>query len=162
MSNNENGQGSSVGLFLVNYRVGNGMPGGVQLNLSLLVNTPDQKVTGVGHLGQSTNPPLSEYSQIKGDYSYMCTMNSCNILVVATGEGPSPILVHGVPMMVTNLKLRMSLEEDWQSGTAVFEYLRNGKWEKVGPVPVNVAEDQVGNSAQLADAVKNANSEAVS
>jgi hypothetical protein len=125
-----------VGLFHVKYDIVNsiaGKPllGAPQLTLDILVDTVNKSVVGGSTVYQATPNFEPIISQISGEWSYMCTMDSCNILVVADGVAPSTIIVGGHPEMHKNLKLRMSLSEDWQTGYANFSYLQDGTWQEV-------------------------------
>lgn len=127
---------ANVGLFPVNYIVQPkvaGMPqlGAPVLNLRLLVNAPAKTVSGVGTVFQAVNPPTNVVSNVHGTWSYMATMSSTHILIVAEGNGPTEILVHGQPQVVENLQIRASVEKDWQSGVCNFSYLENGTWHAI-------------------------------
>ncbi|WP_065187290.1 DUF1842 domain-containing protein [Shewanella woodyi] len=138
---------NQVGLFRVSYVIspsvaGHPLLGATQLRLELVVNTVDKTVNGVGHVFQSTNPPVNVISQFSGEWSYMCTMDSCNILVVADGFDFSSILIGGHPVEHKNATLRMSLGEDWQSGVANFSYLYEGEWYEIEAAQVVVSNDE--------------------
>ena len=139
-------QNTAVGLFPVTYRIqsqvdGQPLLGAPVLTVQLLINTVDKSISGVGTAFQATHPPLNEISLIKGDWSYMATMESVHILVVADGVSPSSILVHGAPITTENLRLRLSLTEDWQAGFANFAYLNHGEWVTVEGATVTVVEE---------------------
>ncbi|HEV2756013.1 MAG TPA: DUF1842 domain-containing protein [Actinomycetota bacterium] len=134
----------NVGLFQVSYEVGSKMPGAPMLGLKLLVDTPTEQVTGMARTTQVTAPPFTSVtSSVKGDFTYMATMSSTHILVVATGY---PILSWpqggGIgPVILPNFQLRMVLEDDWQSGTASYKYTVDGTtWKSVDNAPVKAVD----------------------
>ena len=138
-------QNTAVGLFPVTYRIqsqaaGQPLLGAPVLTVQLLVNTVDKSISGVGTTFQATHPPLNQISFIKGDWSYMATMKSVHILVVADGVSPSPILINGAPISSENLRLRLSLTEDWQAGFANFSYLNHGEWVEINGATVSIVE----------------------
>ena len=132
-----------VGLFRVSYQIGEEMPGAPLLTLNLGVYTPEEKITGIVHITQATNPPLEFASNFDGHFTYMCTMKDCHILV--TGEGYPMIKWPkggGIgPVILPNFQLHMVLTEDWKSGTANYKYQdKDGKWHQVTNQPVKIAE----------------------
>lgn len=133
-------EATNTGLFHVSYEVGAQMPGAPLVALDLLVYTPNRHVTGIAHVTQVTAPPMTSItSMLTGDYTYMATMSSTHILVVATGY-PHVSWPHGGgigPVIPPNFELRMVLEDDWQSGTASFKYSSDGvNWTSIDNVPV--------------------------
>ncbi|TKB51631.1 DUF1842 domain-containing protein [Ferrimonas sediminicola] len=125
-----------TGLFPVSYRIALGsverpILGGASLTLKLLVDTVNKQVSGVGHITQPVSPPLNLVSQFTGEWSYICTMKECHILVVAEGFDLSPLLVGGHPIEHKNAKLRMVMNEDWQCGVANFSFFARGQWHEV-------------------------------
>lgn len=129
-----------TGLFPVSFMISDGLMGGVSFKVNLLVHTPTKTITGMGQVSQATNPPLNIPTQIAGEYSYMCVMpQNCKILVVAEGCIPN-IIIHGAA--VTNTKLRMVLEDNWQEGFANFSYLQDGEWQTLEQVQVKKICDE--------------------
>lgn len=127
---------SNIGLFPVNFHIqpevaGQPLLGAPVMNLRLLVNAPAKTISGVACVFQAVSPPLNVVSNVHGTWSYMATMSSTHILLVAEGQGPTHILIHGVPQLVENLKLRASVEKDWQSGVCNYEFLYKGEWHQV-------------------------------
>ncbi|MDB0544583.1 DUF1842 domain-containing protein, partial [Ralstonia solanacearum] len=57
---------SQTGLFPVTYVVATPAIGAPVLTLSLLVNTPAKKVSGIAKITQSTNPPLVFQADVWG------------------------------------------------------------------------------------------------
>ena len=127
---------NNFGLFPVNYIIQpkvDGIPllGAAVLNLQLLINAPEKTLSGIATTFKAISPPMHLVSNVHGTWSYMATMSSTHLLLVAEGQGPSTILVQGQPQLVENLKVRASVEENWQSGVCNFEYLYQGTWHKV-------------------------------
>lgn len=129
MTQVQSSQEQIQGVFNVSYLITNHLMGGVSLHVSLHV--AGKQVTGFGRVSQATNPPVDVLSKLSGEWSYMCTMTSCNILVVLDG-----VNLHGVE----NTKVRMSLADNWQSGAASFQYLNNGEWHDCEIAKVELSE----------------------
>jgi hypothetical protein len=129
-------QTEAVGLFPVSYRIGGNKPGAVAFDVHLAVSTPTKTVHGAGLITQAVNPPHHQPTALNGEYTFMTVMpNKTHILVVAKGYGPvSPTQ----EIETTNVRLRMVLSKDWQSGTANFDYLWNGKWNTVDNASVTI------------------------
>lgn len=142
-----------TGLFPVSYQVAPGtkeMPflGGVSLTLKLLVDTVNKSVSGVGHIFQPVSPPINLVSQFTGEWSYMCTMKDCHILVLAEGFDITPLLVGGHPIEHRNAKLRMVMNEDWQSGVANLTLFARGQWHEVEGARVELVTIDVQHSSK--------------
>lgn len=148
---------NSTGLFRVSYVISK-MPtiGAPTMSVDLVVDTVRKTVSGVGLTTQAVNPPMNVVSQFTGEWSYMCTMKDCHILVVAEGFDISPLLIGGHPTEYKNATLRMSLTEDWQSGRANFSYLHDGKWHEVEGAFVSICEQD---NRSAADSLQKATKE---
>ncbi len=145
----------NVGLFNASYRISNHLQGGVELNLNLTVNTVNKRVSGMARISQAINPPLNITSELQGDYSYMCTMESCSILLVAEGINPFQPIIHDVPQISKNLSLRIVLDENWQKGVANFKYCVNGVWHEINHAQVEIITNHdCHNINRLASTVK--------
>ncbi|PKG59051.1 MULTISPECIES: DUF1842 domain-containing protein [unclassified Shewanella] len=129
MTQLQSSQEQLQGVFNVSYLITNHLPGGVSLHVDLHV--AGKQVTGFGRVFQATAKPVNVLSKLSGEWSYMCTMASCNILVVLDG-----ISLNGVE----NTKIRMSLADNWQSGSASFQYLDNGEWHDCDIAKVELSE----------------------
>lgn len=133
---------TKTGLFLATFDIGKAIPGAPLLRLNLSVYTPGETLNGVAHLTQTTNPPLEQASEVKGQYTYMCVMpKQCHILVTAQGYPIIKWPQHaGIgPVILPNFELRMVLSEDWKSGTANYKYQDNQqKWHEVKDAPVTL------------------------
>ncbi|MEH1124926.1 DUF1842 domain-containing protein [Micromonospora sp. CPCC 206061] len=123
------------GLFIGSWEIGSRLIGAPLLTVHLTFDAPSGAVSGIGQLAQPTSPPMHQSSRLDGDYTYLTVMpNTSHILITLTGY---PVLWWpsngGVgPVLMPNLRLRMVLEADWQSGTANFEYLdADGTWQRV-------------------------------
>ncbi|MDY6855858.1 MAG: DUF1842 domain-containing protein [Thermodesulfobacteriota bacterium] len=131
-----------VGMFIVSYEIGRNMSGAPLFKINFSVYTPAKTVAGIGHITQTTNPPLDIATNLHGQYTYMCVMpQTCQILITATGY---PIInwpQHGGvgPIIPPNIELRMVITEDWKSGTANYKYIdSNGIWQEITDAPVKV------------------------
>lgn len=135
-----------VGLFIASYRIGGDKPGAPTFTVNFSVYTPAEKVSGVGHITQATNPPLNIATNLSGQYTYMCVMpHNCHILITATGY---PIIKwpHGGgvgPVIMPNAELWMVLEDNWKSGVAHYKYLDDqGNWHEIKDAPVEMIEPE--------------------
>ncbi|HEX8173530.1 MAG TPA: DUF1842 domain-containing protein [Pyrinomonadaceae bacterium] len=139
MSTQTTATAAASGAFLVNYRIGNSMPGAPSFTVNLVVSAPNKTVNGAGEITQAVNPPLNVPTHLSGEYTYMTVMpNNSNILVTLRGMGPiNPIQ----PLVANNTRMWLILSKDWKSGTANYEY-RYGKdsstWQTVEGVPVTL------------------------
>lgn len=129
MTQVQSSQEQIQGVFNVSYEITNHLLGGVSLHVDLHV--AGKQVTGFGRVFQATSKPVNVLSKLSGEWSYMCTMSSCNILVVLDGVG-----LNGEE----NTKVRMSLADNWQSGAASFQYLFNGEWHDCEIAKVELSE----------------------
>ena len=126
-----------IGLFLAVYDIGENQPGAPLFAVRLTVHPPTKTVMGAGQITQTTNPPLDIGTRLEGRYTAMTVMpKSTHILLTATGYpfiSAPPI----GPVLFPNVQLHMVLAENWQSGTANYEYLdAQGRWRSVEHAPV--------------------------
>lgn len=143
------------GLFIANYRISDRRDGGYTLFLSLVVDTFYRNVSGYGYISQATHPPKRIPTIVKGDCSYMCTMDNSHIMITLRGHDPQ------YPEQM-NLRLRMSLEEDWKSGVAVYQFFDGHRWVGIDRAKVEIEENQeINNIQKLAEQVKNSIKEPV-
>lgn len=130
-------EAQQTGLFILpSVTIGNvGMPGAPIFQASLAVNTVSEQISGHGRITQATNPPVDVETHLSGYY-----------IVATVMPKETRMIVHasGVPHSgagLQNVRLRMSLSEDWKSGTASFDYRgADGKWYSVNDVPVKIGE----------------------
>ena len=137
---------TKTGLFPICYEIGGAMPGAPLFKASLMVYTPDERITGFGEITQTTNPPLDIKTKLEGNYTYMTVMPR-NVHILITAQGYPPI--HwppggGIgPVIPPNVELRMVVEENWQSGTANYKYLDGkGNWHDIKDAPVKAVPCQ--------------------
>lgn len=120
-----------VGLFPVKYSISTTRIGSPLLTLSLAVFTPQQTITGPGHITQTTNPPLDLNSNLTGSYHYLVFGADVQIVASLTGY-PDIQLPPGIgigPVLLSNLEVNLVLAKDWKSGTASYRYRdAQGKW----------------------------------
>ena len=147
-------QNETLHLFRASYLISNHLHGGISFKMELIIDSKTNKVVGIGQINQATSPIKVIATQLNGDYSYMCTNNSCNILLVAEGVSPFHPLIHGIPQNYKNVSLRMSLQEDWKSGTATYKFLYDGEWIDSGYQKVTLIENESPNLKQLTASLK--------
>ncbi|RAJ74984.1 uncharacterized protein DUF1842 [Chitinophaga dinghuensis] len=140
MSNNV----SKTGLFVVQFQIGTGNPGGQELHLSLTVNTVTRQISGMGTIAQAINPPLDIQTYVKGNYFLL------PILPPATY--PINLNLTGVPFLVNplsnvavhpNTEIYLNVSERWETGICTYKYEINGHWQTVSNVPVKIVQTEV-------------------
>jgi Domain of unknown function (DUF1842). len=129
-----------IGMFMVTYLIGTNKAGSVALNVSLIVSTPNQAISGMGKLLQPTHPSQDIHSNLQGHYAVMCIMpQNCHIQIILTGCPIQAWPGYGGSGAATNpnFKILIALTEDWQSGSATFTFMNSaGNWEEIKGVPV--------------------------
>lgn len=130
------------GTFLACYEIGNEAPGAPVCTVHLVVSpSPEPEigtVHGVGHITQTTNPPLNLPTMLNGNFVTVLVMGVPQVSVTATGY---PI-IHwqpqwGIgPVLQPNVQLHMTLSGDWKSGTATYTYTDANGSHTVQNVPV--------------------------
>jgi len=143
---------NNIGLFIASYEITTDLVGAPALRVDLSIDVVKKEVvSGVAHISQATNPPLdlSAY-RLSGNYYYMCVMpDTCHIAMDVTGwEMPeiSPKIPgeHVGIVIADTLKLKLVLNDDWQSGKAGYQY-REGfgdNWKKVENANVKLLSPQ--------------------
>jgi hypothetical protein len=124
------------------YLVSDHLAGGVSFTVDLLVNTVTGEVIGNGNVTQAISPTLNIQTSLVGEWSWMCTMENCDVLVNLNGYERFAPLIHGHPMPIQNTTLRMSLNSDLNSGTAKFSYLRGSEMEESGYTSVELISER--------------------
>lgn len=131
------------GLFVVNYQIGTGEMGAVNLALNLAVSTVEKTVSGTGLITQAVNPPVHVETDVKGSYITTYLMDVPQYIVTSTGYPNIHMPPHsGIgPVLLPNSHFTLMLNDDWQSGTANYKYKLNSfdvqeKWIEVENVPV--------------------------
>ncbi len=118
---------SQTGLFPVTYVVATPAIGAPVLTLSLLVNTPAKKVSGIAKITQSTNPPLVFQADV------------WDVQPAAAGRGRRALHhpdLDGNPsgqnsMIAETFHLHGILSSNWQTGQASYRYEEGGRWHAV-------------------------------
>jgi hypothetical protein len=131
----------NVGLFLVRYRIGTGLPGAPTLDLALTVDTVDRVINGSGRLTQATNPPLNQRLRAHGSYGVIPMPPEPKIAANLVGYPTVDWPPHGGigPVIPPNLYLHMVLDEGFRTGVASYRYRTpdpSGAWIEVNGVPV--------------------------
>ena len=135
------------GMFRVSYYITQMIDGQVKLGSAtlradLIINGPDKTVNGIANIYQATNPPVNVISHLNGEWSYLSNMNEHHALIIVDGFDLSTIQYGGQAMENKNLTLRIVVSEDWQSGTASFNYLYEGEWYEVEYAILKVLEGE--------------------
>lgn len=151
-----NSNANAIGYqYKATYRISNNLQGGVSFTVKLTIDTSSKKITGTGNIFQPVTPPLNISTQIMGDYSFLCTMDACHILIEAKGHFPSHLHVKGMPQNQKNVSIRMSLNDDWKSGAATYRFLKSGNWQEVEfQKVILVSECELPDFESLANTVK--------
>ena len=104
----------SQAIFTAHYQIGNGLPGGVNFDVNLLVASEDKSIVGKGHIFQAINPPLNVVSDLNGSFNYQCTMRDCHIMVTLQGYHPY-LGIAPLGADLHNVTLNILLNDDWKS-----------------------------------------------
>ncbi|WCM23001.1 DUF1842 domain-containing protein [Paraburkholderia bryophila] len=118
----------TVGLFPVNLRVATPAIGAPVLTLSLLVNTPAKRVSGVARIYQSTYPPLEFHADVWGNYSQLQLAPGTDPVIVLTLSGSPSGSTSG---LAETFQFHGVLKSSWQSGQAGYKYFDNQRWHDV-------------------------------
>ncbi|MGA3891930.1 DUF1842 domain-containing protein [Ralstonia nicotianae] len=119
---------SQTGLFPVTYVVATPAIGAPVLTLSLLVNTPAKKVSGIAKITQSTNPPLVFHADVWGTFSQLRVEEGAEASIILTLDGnPSG----QTSMIAETFHLHGILSSNWQTGQASYRYEEGGRWHAV-------------------------------
>ncbi|MGH1417069.1 MAG: DUF1842 domain-containing protein [Pelagimonas sp.] len=109
-----------TGLFLVNYRVSNGMAGAPVLTLALTVSTPNRMVSGIAHVTQALQHPNVATAQVTGSYHEYSDVNGPNYVISL--DGYAPVVVNNDARPI--LEAELVLVGGWESGTGSFSFRR--------------------------------------
>ncbi|CAH0440261.1 DUF1842 domain-containing protein [Ralstonia pseudosolanacearum] len=119
---------SQTGLFPVTYVVATPAIGAPVLTLSLLVNTPAKKVSGIAKITQSTNPPLVFHADVWGTFSQLRVEEGAEASIILTLDGnPSG----QTSMIAETFHFHGILSSNWQTGQASYRYEEGGRWHAV-------------------------------
>jgi len=135
------------GMFRVSYYItqkilGQTKLGSATLRVDLIINGPDKTVNGIANVYQPTNPPVNVVSHLNGEWSFLTNVSDNQALILVDGFDLSTIQFGGQPMEHKNLTLRIAITQDWQSGTASFNYLYEGEWYEVEYATVALLEGE--------------------
>ncbi|AOJ07783.1 DUF1842 domain-containing protein [Burkholderia mayonis] len=119
---------ATTGLFPVQLRVSTPNLGAPVLWLYLLVNTFEKTVSGFARITQSIYPPPHFRARVTGQFHQvrLDPQSPPSIALSITGSPTGPI----APQVVI-LELNGLLHDDWQSGTANYRYLDDGRWHSI-------------------------------
>ncbi len=113
-------ENTATGLFPVHYRCSTGMAGAPELTLSLMVNTPNRMVSGIGSVTQAILPSNIVTAQLTGSYQEYSDVNGPNYIVSLDGYAPGVVNNDTSPV----LQVEMTLVGGWETGTANFSFRR--------------------------------------
>ena len=117
---------AQTGLFPACYQAVNPRIGGDELNLQLLIDAPDNTVTGTGEISNSSiNPPLDVKSELRGRYSYLVFGPDTQVSIEAKGYPKVNFPPDGGlgPVILPNAELSMVLKSGFNSGgEATYKY----------------------------------------
>lgn len=138
----KNSATAHIGLFPLALQIGGVAPGSQKFDVHLLVNTPDETVTGFGNITQTTNPPLNINTKLEGTFTYMTVMpKNTSVLINAKGYPVINWPAHGGigPVLMPIVDLQIVLENGWDTGVANYKYQdTNGTWHSVQDAPVKM------------------------
>ncbi|AOJ72381.1 MULTISPECIES: DUF1842 domain-containing protein [Burkholderia] len=119
---------ATTGLFPVQLRVATPNLGAPVLWLYLLVNEVEKIVSGFARITQPIYPPLHFRARVTGQFHLMRIdpLSPPMIALSVTGSPSGPV----APQVVI-LEFNGLLTEDWQSGTANYRYLHEGRWHSI-------------------------------
>lgn len=135
------------GMFRVSYYItqkiaGQTKLGSATLRVDLIINGPEKTINGIANVYQPTNPPVNVVAHLNGEWSYLSGNASDQTLILVDGFDLSTIQFGGQPMEHKNLTLRIAINDDWQTGTASFNYLYEGEWYEVEYATVQLLEGE--------------------
>jgi hypothetical protein len=119
---------SEVGLFHATYAVATPAIGSPLLTLSIVVDNPNKKVTGIARITQTTNPPLQFRADVWGSFSTVQPVLDAPPVNVLTLDGnPSG----QYSMIAETFHFHGILSSDWKSGHASYRYYEGERWHTV-------------------------------
>ncbi|AZC23866.1 DUF1842 domain-containing protein [Pseudomonas sessilinigenes] len=126
------GSNAQESLFPVSYRIGTSDPGAPNLQLNLLVYTPERSLRGTSSITQAASPPLDLQTDDWGQYTYLTVTSptSTKILLTVAGNQGGP----GANSIIT-FKLHLVVDDDWKQGVANYQYYNGHSWVTVNDVP---------------------------
>ncbi|MBE0364134.1 hypothetical protein PULV_a1700 [Pseudoalteromonas ulvae UL12] len=111
-----------------------------ELLLHVLVDISEQTLSGVGHLmGFGAHSTLNSSSFIYGDWCVSQELKATPILVVADGVFPQAVFSEQSCAERENLKLTLSLRDDWKTGFANIVYFEAGQWVEMNAANVTLS-----------------------
>ncbi|HVE10736.1 MAG TPA: DUF1842 domain-containing protein [Paraburkholderia sp.] len=118
----------TVGLFPVNFRVATPAIGAPVLTLTLLVNTPGKRVSGVARITQTTYPPLHFQADVWGTFSPVTveSVSEADIVLSLAGNPSGP-----TSGLAETFQFHGILKGDWKSGAASYRYFEGGNWHEI-------------------------------
>jgi hypothetical protein len=115
-------------LFHATYAVATPAIGSPLLTLSIVVDVPNGKVTGIARITQTTYPPLQFRADVWGSFSTVQPVLDAPPVNVLTLDGnPSG----QYSMIAETFHFHGILSSDWKSGHASYRYYEGERWHTV-------------------------------
>jgi hypothetical protein len=122
-------------LFHVTYAVATPAIGSPLLTLSIVVDVPNGKVTGIANITQTTNPPLKFRADVWGSFSTVQPKPDAPPVNVLTLDG-SPSGQYSA--IAETFHFHGILSVDWKSGHASYRYYEGERWHVVDNAIITV------------------------
>ena len=111
-----------------------------ELLLHFVLDSSQHTISGVAHIiGCDSHSTLDTSSFIYGDWCVNTEQVASPIFVVADGVLPYSVFVSNAPAERENLKLTLSLSDNWQTGFANVVYLDAGNWVEMSCAHVTLS-----------------------
>ncbi|MFK7749066.1 MAG: DUF1842 domain-containing protein [Kordia sp.] len=134
-------------VFLLNLLIGESMAGAITCRMNLGVSPQTKTVQGRSVVFQAVNPPLHVESAVTGTYNYLCTNTSCHIMIIVNGY------TENEKGSLKNFEARILLEDNWETGTANYSFLRDGEWVTMSNQVVRaMPNNEINDLGKLAEA----------
>jgi hypothetical protein len=125
-------------LFHVTYAVATPAIGSPLLKLSIVVDIPNGKITGIANITQTTNPPLKFRADVWGTFSTVQPVPDAPPVNIVTLDGnPSG----QYSMIAETFHFHGILSNDWKSGNASYRYYEGERWHTVENAIVTVTTE---------------------
>ncbi|WMN19955.1 DUF1842 domain-containing protein [Pseudomonas piscis] len=124
------GSNAQESLFPLSYRIGTSQPGAPNLQLNLLVYTPERSLRGNSSITQAASPPLDLQTDDWGQYTYLTVTSGTKILLSVAGNQGGP----GANSIIT-FKLQLVVDDDWKQGVANYQFYNGHTWSTVNNTP---------------------------
>ena len=116
------------------FKIGGNMPGAVGFNLTLNISS-DGDVSGIGHLGQSTNPPLDCGTYLSGHATSLWDVAGITQIISLSGYSEPTIM----PLTYQNVRCTIVMHSNAHTGLAQLQYraTASAPWTTLSNLPVS-------------------------